>query len=182
MLAILTRFFLSVSSFSGVLYFYVVTNLDTRISNFLIFDWNILSIFWIRHLIYLAIFALFALITLMITERAFPRGDKLQALEVKPIESVAVPTYISMFVIALGLSTIDNSVSLVVLLILFLFWTRLEKIFYFNPIWLFFGYRFYEIKSSNENTYTLITKKDRLKGKQSQTNLRRLNNYTFLEN
>ena len=173
---------LSISSFSGVLYFYVVTNLDDEILKWSPFGWSIFSLFWIRQIAYVAFFALFALATLMITKRIFKSGDKLEVIEIKPIESVAVPTYISLFVIALGLSTIETSLSLVILTILFLFWTRLEKIFYFNPIWLFFGYRFYEIKSSNENTYTLITKRDRLKGKQRLSDLRRLNNYTFLEN
>lgn len=181
MLKLITKVLLSLSSFSGVLYFFVVTNLDQLISEQVLFGSNILSNGYFRHVLYLIFFAAFAFITLAITRKAFPKGDSLEVRELKPIESVAVPTYIGLFVIALGLSEIPMPVPLVVLVVLFLFWTRLEKIFYFNPIWLFFGYRFYEVKSSNDNTYTLITKRDRLKGEQDFNSLRRLNNYTFLE-
>lgn len=182
MLAIFTRVLLSVSSFSGVLYFFVVTNFDDEVRTFSPYGIELLSIFWLRHLLYVLFFGIFALITLMVTKRTFSPGETLQAVELKPIESVAVPTYIGLFVIALGLSSMPAGTACIIILILFLFWTRLEKIFYFNPIWLFFGYRFYEVKSGRDNTYTLITKKDRLKGKQNFANLRRLNNYTYLEN
>ena len=181
MIKLMTKFLLSLSSFSGVLYFFVVTNLDKQISDQTIFNLNFLANGYIRHGSYIVIFAFFAFITLVITRKVFPKADSLEVREIKPIESVAVPTYIGLFVIALGLNQIPMPVPFVILTVLFLFWTRLEKIFYFNPIWLFFGYRFYEVKSSNDNTYTLITKRDRLKGEQDFTSLRRLNNYTFLE-
>lgn len=181
MLKIITKLLLSFSSFSGVLYFFVVTNLDDIIAKQAIFGIEMLSSTAIRHVAYLVFFALFAFITLVVTKKVFKEGDSLEVIEIKPIESVAVPTYIGLFVIALGLNSIAIPTALVILIVLFMFWTRLEKIFYFNPIWLFFGYRFYEVKSSGDNTYTLITKRDRLKGQQDFTSLRRLNNYTFLE-
>ena len=181
MAAIFTKILLSVSSFSGVLYFFVLANLDEKVKSVIIFGLAPLDNFAIRQVTYIIVFTLFALLTLALTRKNFDPEDTLQVIEIKPIESVAVPTYIGLFVIALGLNSIPLAISSVVVIVMFLFWVRLERIFYFNPIWLFFGYRFYEIKSDKENTYTLITKRDRLKGKQSLDSLRRINNYTFLE-
>jgi hypothetical protein len=177
----ITKILLSVSSFSGVLYFFVLANLDVNVKSITLFGVTPFDNFAIRQIAYIIIFSLFALLTLALTRRTFEVGDTLQVVEIKPIESVAVPTYIGLFVIAIGLNQVALPISLIILVVMFLFWVRLERIFYFNPIWLFFGYRFYEVKSDKENTYTLITKRDRLKGKQSLGNLRRLNNYTFLE-
>jgi hypothetical protein len=180
---IFTKLLLSLSSFSGVIYFYVVTRQDVpfiRMSQLHVHIQGSAD-FLLRNALYILVFGCFAFVTLLITKGAFKVSDTLEVAEEKPIESVAVPTYIALFVITIGLSAVSQATSLVVLLILFLFWTRLEKIFYFNPIWLFFGFRFYEVKSQKNNTYTLVTKRDRLKGKQSFENLRRINNYTFLE-
>lgn len=178
---LLTKLLLSLSSFSGVLYFYVVTRQDFPLISARQLHLGSHISFWLRNVLYIVFFGIFAYVTLLLTRKAFISGDTLEVDEEKPIESVAVPTYIGLFVITIGLSGTNDQTSLIVLLVLFLFWTRLEKIFYFNPIWLFFGYRFYEVKSSSKNTYTLVTKRDRLKGKQSFGNLRRINNYTFLE-
>jgi len=172
---------LSISSFSGVLYFFVLTNLDAQVKEMNLFGLMPFDTFIVRQVSYLLVFFSFALLTLILTRRTFKAEDTLRVTEIKPIESVAVPTYIGLFVIAIGLNSVVAPIAAVILIIMFLFWMRLERIFYFNPIWLFFGYRFYEIKSDRENTYTLITKRDRLKGKQSLVGLRRINNYTFLE-
>jgi len=177
----LTKLLLSLSSFSGVLYFYIVGRQDIPFVSLHQLHINDGHTFLIRNLAYLIIFGIFAYITLIFTRLAFQTGETLVVDEEKPIESVAVPTYIGLFVIALSLGSMSQETSLVVLIILFAFWTRLEKIFYFNPIWLFFGYRFYEVKSASKNTYTLVTKRDRLKGKHDFDKLRRINNYTFLE-
>lgn len=180
MKAILIKLILSLSSFSGVLYFYIVMRQDIPFVSLQQLHING-DYFLARNIFYLLIFGSFAFLSLVFTRKVFPAGETLIVNEEKPIESVAVPTYIGLFVITIGLSEIPEATSWIILLVLFLFWTRLEKIFYFNPIWLFFGYRFYEVKSSNKNTYTLVTKRGRLKGKQSFENLRRINNYTFLE-
>ncbi len=135
----------------------------------------------VRNVFYILTFTIFAYITLRLTTYIYSNAETLTIQEEKPIESVAVPTYIGLFVIAIGLQELSQGVGYIVLVILFLFWRRLEKIFYFNPIWLFFGYRFYEVKSGKNNTYTLITKRSKLKGSYSLSKLRRLNDYTYLE-
>ena len=169
---------LSLSSFSGVVYFYILVRQDFPGLSLKLPDTNE---FILRNLLYLLIFGLFAYGSLRLTRALYEKNEALDIIEEKPIESIAVPTYIGFFVIAIEMQQLDPGVSFIVLVVIFLFWTRLEKVFYFNPIWLLFGYRFYEVKSSSKDTVTLITKRSKLKGSHKLTGLRRLNNYTFME-
>lgn len=178
---IIVRLLLSLSSYSGVIYFFVINRQDIPYISMRLFGVVNQDTFWARNFIYTVLFVLLAYLTLLVTKKVFRAGDSLIVSEVRPIESVAVPTYIGLFVIALGISNSGDASAVLVLVALFLLWTRLEKIFYFNPIWLFFGYRFYEVKSKDGNVYTLVTKKDKLKGSSKFANLRRINDYTFLE-
>jgi hypothetical protein len=171
---------LSLSSFSGVVYFFVVARQD-----FPFLHKGLLGVdgdaFLLRNFLYIAFFAGFAFLTLKLTPLIYSGVETLEIKEEKPIESIAVPTYIGLFVIAIGLQQLDQNIGYIVLVVLFMFWRRLEKIFYFNPIWLFFGYRFYEVRSDQNNTYTLITKRSKLKGSYNFAGLRRINDYTYLE-
>lgn len=178
---IVLKLLVSLGSFSGVLYFFVVTRQDLPMVGLHAKGLSEMNSFYIRNIFYIVIFLAFARATLFLSKYINSASETMEIKEEKPLESVAVPTYLGLFVIAIGLNGINENVSWIILAGLFAFWIRLEKIFYFNPIWLFFGYRFYEVKSENNNTYTLVTRKDRLKGKQSFSGLIRLNNYTFLE-
>lgn len=176
----LAKFLLSLSSFSGVVFFYVVSNQDVPFvsapwGGLVGEDMNLI----LKNIAYVAGFLGLSYISLLVTPKVFKGGESMTVTELKPIESVAIPTYIGMFVIAIG---IDSSLSGgIILLALFLFWLRIEKIFYFNPVWLIFGYRFYEVKTIKDNTFTFITKRDRLKGGHEFKKLYRINNYTFFE-
>lgn len=111
----------------------------------------------------------------------FKSGETLDASELKPIESTAMPVYIGLFVIALGLGTDKLGQAFIVLSVLLVLWGLFERVFYFNPIWLFFGYRFYEVRTKHDNTFTLVTRRADLKGAMEFQDLRRINNYTYLE-
>ncbi len=178
------RLLMSLSSFSGVIYFYIVAKQDVPLVSL---NWVALSdepsvIFILKNVAYIIGFISMSLVALTLVIKAFKGGETMIAKETRPIESVAVPTYIGMFVIAVEIAGIDNvTAGYIILIALFLFWRRIEKIFYFNPVWLIFGYRFYEVKTKDGNAYTLITKRDRLKGGHEFTQLNRINNYTFFE-
>jgi hypothetical protein len=75
----------------------------------------------------------------------------------------------------------DTSTLIVVFLIIYIF-TFLSQTLYFNPIFLLFGYHFYFIKTSGNVKIFLITKKQlKTPGDDEFENLRRINNYTFIE-
>jgi len=108
--------------------------------------------------------------------------DNLQSSSVKEIELANnnfLPTYLGYFFVSLGINDIPTLI--VVFLIIYVF-TFLSQTLYFNPIFLLFGYHFYFIKTSTNVKIFLITKK-KLKrpGDIGFDELRRINNYTFIE-
>lgn len=170
---------LTLSSFSGVILFYLLTTpaLDAPVAVIS----AIPHAYWIKVVTAIAVFVGLSWFFLQWVKNTLSAVDTLNAKEIKSIESVAMPTYIGLFVIALELTDNPLHEATAVLSLLLVLWGYFERVFYFNPIWLIFGYRFYEVKSSRNNTFTLITKQSDLKGEKHFINLRRLNNYTFLE-
>lgn len=130
---------------------------------------------------------LFILVPIILTALSFliaiklPK-DRLQSSSVKEIELANnnfLPTYLGYFFVSLGVE--DTSTLIVVFLIIYIF-TFLSQTLYFNPIFLLFGYHFYFIKTSGNVKIFLITKKQlRTPGDDGFENLRRINNYTFIE-
>ncbi len=90
-----------------------------------------------------------------------------------------LPTYLGYFFVSLGINEIPTLT--VVFAIIYIF-TVLSQTLYFNPIFLLFGYHFYFIKTARNVKIFLITKK-KLKnpGEDGFDNLKRINNYTFIE-
>lgn len=170
---------LTLSSFSGVILFYMIVT--TVPESFLPAIPSVPHFFWIKLLAITALFVGLSWVFLHWVSTTLKTGETLNAKEIKSIESIAMPTYIGLFVIALELSDNPYHEALAVLGVLLFLWGFFERVFYFNPIWLIFGYRFYEVRSNRNNTFTVITKQSDLKGEKNFTNLRRLNNYTFLE-
>jgi hypothetical protein len=108
--------------------------------------------------------------------------DQLQSNSVKEIELANnnfLPTYLGYFFVSLGVNDIPTLI--VVFSIIYVF-TFLSQTLYFNPIFLLFGYHFYFIKTSANIKIFLITRKKlKTPGENSFKNLRRINNYTFIE-
>lgn len=108
--------------------------------------------------------------------------DKLVGSSVKEIELANnnfLPTYLGYFFVSLGIDKVPTLV--VVFLIIYVF-TVLSQTLYFNPIFLIFGYHFYFIKTAGNVKIFLITKtKLKVPGENGFENLRRINNYTFIE-
>lgn len=173
----LNKRLLTLSSFFGVILFYL-----------LLADipWIAIGDHWFKYPLKGAglflVFVLLSWLSLKYTlGHSITKSDKLQAKNVKPIESIAMPTYIGLFVISLEISdnTLDQAVS--VLVILLILWSFLERVFYFNPIWLLFGYRFYDAYDNENNSYTIITRQANLKGAIEFENLHRVNEFTYIE-
>jgi len=130
------------------------------------------------------IFILFPIIMTIISfliARDLPK-DKLLNTAVGEIELANnnfLPTYLGYFFVSLGIS--DTPTLIVVFLMIYVF-TYLSQTLYFNPIFLIFGYHFYFIKTINNVKIFLITRKNLKTPKEdSFENLRRINNYTFID-
>ncbi len=108
--------------------------------------------------------------------------DKLQSTSVKEIELANnnfLPTYLGYFFVSLG---VDDVPTLVVVFLLIYIFTFLSQTLYFNPIFLLFGYNFYFLKTSGNVKIFLITRKQlKTPGEDGFENLRRINNYTFID-
>jgi hypothetical protein len=179
---LLTKLILTLSSFSGVIYFFVVINqfnipyVELPVS----LKGNSVG-FIVKNISIIVALVAFSYFSLRLARLVFKSGETLDASELKPIESTAMPVYIGLFVIALGLGTDKLGQAFIVLSVLLVLWGLFERVFYFNPIWLFFGYRFYEVRTKHDNTFTLVTRRADLKGAMEFQDLRRINNYTYLE-
>lgn len=179
---LVTKLILTLSSFSGVVYFFIVINqFDIPYIELPVFLKDHSAGFIVKNLFIVTVLVAFSYLSLKLAQLVFRSGETLDASEIKPIESTAMPTYIGLFVIALGLSADKLGEAFIVLTVLLVLWGLFERVFYFNPIWLFFGYRFYEVRTRHDNTFTLVTKRVDLKGAMEFQNLRRINNYTYLE-
>lgn len=108
--------------------------------------------------------------------------DNLQRNSVMEIELANnnfLPTYLGYFFVSLGVNDIPTLV--VVFFIIYIF-TFLSQTLYFNPIFLLFGYHFYFVKTSANIKIFLITKRKlKTPGNDNFNNLRRINDYTFIE-
>lgn len=100
-------------------------------------------------------------------------------MEIELANNAFLPSYLGYFFVALS---VPNCATLYfVFLILFVF-TFLSQSLYFNPLFLFFGYHFYNVTTSKKLKLFIITKQ-----KINDPNdigfekLKRINNFTFID-
>ncbi|OGR84714.1 MAG: hypothetical protein A2021_03810 [Elusimicrobia bacterium GWF2_52_66] len=95
----------------------------------------------------------------------------------KPAEVMYVPVYLGYFFIALSISQLDIFLCISAILLVFVWFSQH---LYFNIMWILMGYRYYEI-SNDGSQYLLITKRQDWKAETGGLLVRRINNYTFIE-
>jgi len=130
---------------------------------------------------------LFIIIPILLTGLSFyiakslPK-DNLQRgsiIEIELANNNFLPTYLGYFFVSLGVNDVPTLI--IVFFIIYIF-TYLSQTLYFNPIFLIFGYHFYFIKTSANIKIFLITKRQlKTPGNDNFNDLRRINNYTFIE-
>lgn len=131
--------------------------------------------------------AIFILFPIILTSLSFlialklPKDQLINTAinEIELANNNFLPTYLGYFFVSLGISDIST---LVVVFIMIYTFTYLSQTLYFNPIFLIFGYHFYFIKT-NKNIKIFLITKNQLKtpGEIGFQNLRRINNYTFID-
>ena len=100
-------------------------------------------------------------------------------IEVEQANNVFLPSYLGYFFVALSVSKSDTLYF--VFLILFIF-TFLSQTLYFNPLFLFFGYNFYNVTTNNNIKIFIVSKKTIKNPKDIGFNkLKRINNFTFID-
>lgn len=160
----------------------------------------LLSIFLIKSKIYIfetAIesrfieISLFLYLLIPITSTAlvlfssrFLGKDKFKKGEILEIEYAGnnfLPSYLGYFFVALSIADKDFFTMSVVYLILLVF-VFVSKTFYFNPVFMLFGYHFYQVKTMFGLTVFLVTRK-RFKRTEDieEFSAHRINDFTFIE-
>jgi hypothetical protein len=90
-----------------------------------------------------------------------------------------LPSYLGYFFVALSIGSWEALWFVYAVLFLFTF---LSQALYFNPLFLIFGYEFYNIKTNNGTAIFLISRRKYRKPDDIEiATANRINNYTFLE-
>lgn len=143
---------------------------------------NILKSFsdFISYVTYILIPILFTFISLRVGKCL---GDanisKGAIVEIENANNAFLPSYLGYFFVALSISTFDTLVYMFIILLVFTF---LSQTLYFNPLFLIFGYHFYNVSTSNKAKLFIISKKEITKVDDVEFPLlKRINNFTFIE-
>lgn len=102
-----------------------------------------------------------------------------QVVEVEHANNSFLPSYLGYFFVALSIGSWENLFFVYGVLFVFTF---LSQALYFNPLFLLFGFEFYNIKTKNGATIFLITQECyKTPGDIVIDKAYRINNYTFIE-
>lgn len=100
-------------------------------------------------------------------------------VEVENANNAFLPSYLGYFFVALSVTNCNTL--LFVFMILFVF-TFLSQTLYFNPLFLIFGYHFYNISTTNKAKLFIISKNQITKVDDVDfPQLKRINNFTFID-
>lgn len=135
---------------------------------------------WVSYLIFISIPVLMTGLSLLCTR--FLSTDSIEG-NVKDLEhanNAYLPSYLGYFFVALSVPDVETLVF--VFLILFVF-TYFSQTIYFNPLFLLWKRHFYYVTTENNIKIFLITRKVLRKPSDVHfENLKRINNYTFIDN
>lgn len=134
----------------------------------------------VSHLIY--VLAPMILTGLSIFLSRYLGKDEFRRDDVESIEHANnsfLPSYLGYFFVALSVANWETLMFVYALLFAFTF---LSQALYFNPLFLVFGYEFYNIKTKNGTAVFLISRQRYKKPSEVDIPIaRRINNYTFIE-
>ncbi len=135
---------------------------------------------FISYLIYILIPILLTGLSIWLSR--FLGSDAFKKGEVESIEHANnsfLPSYLGYFFVALSVGNWETL--WFVYSVLFIF-TFLSQALYFNPLFLLFGFEFYNIKTVNGKSIFLISRCNYKKPDEIEiTKSHRINNYTFIE-
>lgn len=100
-------------------------------------------------------------------------------IEVENANNAFLPSYLGYFFVALSVNHCETLIFVFAILFIFTF---LSQTLYFNPLFLFFGYHFYNISTTNKSKLFIISRKAITKVDDLEfPSLKRINNFTFID-
>lgn len=136
---------------------------------------------YVSYLIYILGMLLLTYLSLLCSK--FLGKDAMNQGDIENVEyanDAFLPSYLGYFFVALDVPNIETLCFVYPLIFVFTF---LSQTLYFNPLFLVFGYHFYNLTTANNVRVFMITKK---KFKDPKTisfpSLKRINDFTFIDN
>ena len=99
--------------------------------------------------------------------------------EIENVNNAFLPSYLGYFFVALSINDFQTLIFVFCLIFIFTF---VSQTLYFNPIFLIFGYKFYNVCTNNKSKLFIITKNEITNIEELEfNNLKRINNFTFID-
>lgn len=135
---------------------------------------------FVSYTLYLLIPIFFAWLSIHLTK--YFSKDNIRKGSIESIENannVFLPSYLGYFFVALS---VNNNETMIYITSILLIFTYVSQALYFNPIFLIFGFKFYNIKTTNGTAIFLISKHVYKNPKDIAIDcLHRINDHTFIE-
>ncbi|PKL53377.1 MAG: hypothetical protein CVV36_07320 [Candidatus Methanoperedenaceae archaeon HGW-Methanoperedenaceae-1] len=134
----------------------------------------------ISYILYLLVVLIFTWISMCLINRLGTDTIDAGSISViEPANDAFLPSYLGYFFVALSVPNIEVFFYVFGIICIFIFNSRIS---YFNPIFFLFGFNFYYIVN-NKNIKVLLITRNQLKEPKSVAfnNLKRINNYTFID-
>lgn len=136
---------------------------------------------YVSYLIY--IFGMLLLTYLSLLCSNFLGKDEMNQGDIENVEyanDAFLPSYLGYFFVALDVPNVETLCFVYPLIFVFTF---LSQTLYFNPLFLVFGYHFYNLTTANNVRVFMITKKKFKDPKAIRfPSLKRINDFTFIDN
>ncbi len=134
----------------------------------------------VSYVLYISVPLLSTWLSILLSSRlgrdAFKQGE---VASIEHANNSFLPSYLGYFFVALSISNWETLVFVYTLLFVFTF---LSQALYFNPLFLIFGYEFYNITTKNGTAIFLISRcKYKKPDEVAISKAFRINNYTFIE-
>lgn len=134
---------------------------------------------WISYIVFIIIPVILTWISLIL--KTYLSKDSIES-EIKDVEQVNnafLPSYLGYFFVALSVPTAETMIFIYGMLFVFTF---VSQTLYFNPLFLCFGYHFYNVITS-ENVKQFIISKRKIRSTKNLNfaSLRRINNFTYID-
>jgi hypothetical protein len=162
-------------TFSAVSFFVIVFLVQNQINPY---DCRLGSYYWITYLAYITIPFILTFISLGICKLlSVSTLQKVTSIETSNNDFLA--NYLAFFFVALSVKEMPVFWVVFGMTVLFTFFSRVS---YFNPVFLIYGFNFYYVHT-NENVKVMVISRKKLKSPDTfeAMNVRRINDYTFIE-
>lgn len=175
------RLFLTFNSTSILLVIYLVKS-QTILGNTVPFLFHLPHL--VVYVIYFLIPVLLTLLSLFISKYLGKDSIEVQSgvapiINIEQANNAFLPSYLGYFFVALGVPNFESLIFVFAIIYLFTFFSQS---LYFNPIFLIFGYHFFNLTTRNNVKIFLITRKEIKDPKELNLPVvRRINDFTFID-